>query len=468
MGINATPIGFFGPERGLPAQFAVRIPEAEAIRDMSIDIGYDPTGQVTPKTAASVARLAMADVDSRIVDIYTPSFVTADVAAQVDLAVNQLEAEFPNGGLANSLFDIDGRQGAVHPVGEIWFANSKRAHALIALSDPRYKFLGGYARENSLLVPMFSRGRNAIDVLHGRNQLGVRDRVAGALLRRKQSDSDKVNRIVERTTTFLETELAPDRADRFGLTSKDYLAAVPDSIAIQKREGLATHIIGEYAKSVPEIVTRKRGLRVASLACGAGNMMCQLVPALKDIGIDVESIKYYDHDPVALAIARAHAEGSGIGSIVETRLFDIIRGDSSEDLKDVDIKELLGLFEYLDILIGKGPLKHALAQDFLRSVGEGMKPGSMILFGNMVQSRPHQVMFNQVWPKLYQRSPEEVVNLIESAGYPRDSISVYMSDDGVYAEYKITIPDGGLELPRPSAWQDTIKRMLVGVAVKEY
>lgn len=396
-------------------------------------IGYDPNAcAVTVPTAQSLARLSFVGIDARIVQLDTPSFVSAEVGQQVIEAVKYLERRFPKNGLKDHLFNGD-----VHSLGSKWSPESKRAHSLLILSYPKFKRLGGNANSDALLAPIFHNGRSALDLLIAR-------------------DPEKGLRIVDKVTRFLGTEIYVDGKDEFGLSSWEYLAAVPDSVAIQKREALGGKIIGDYGISIPEVRDGKRGLRIASFACGAGNMMCKLVPLLKAKGINVDSIDNYDHDPVALAVARSHADGSGIGNIVDTHLFNVLKRNPSKELKNLDVKEILGLFEYLDEVVG-GRLAYELAGDFLHSLGKDMKPGSMILFGNMVRSRPHQTMFNQVWPKLQQRSPEEVVELILSAGYPRDSIGVHMSDDGIYAEYTIKIPEGGLDLPRRSLRQILVK-----------
>jgi hypothetical protein len=444
------------PRSGAPLMASIPYSE-RVLTEARGSIGYDPSrSQVTLDTANSMARLLLGGFNAKIAYTDIPSHVSAEVEQQVLRAVTERERLFPVTGFANDLFDLDGAQGNIHPVGKAWLDQSKRAHALLVLSNPGFARLGGHATSDALHRAMFPGGKSAADLLQ----------------RKHRKEPAKAEDITARVAAFLDTPFAEDGEDRFGLTSRDYLAAVPDSKGIPKREALTMRVTSDHAKTIPDVASGKRGLVIASEACGAGNMLCKLVPYLQEQGISVDRFDALDHDPVALAVLRAHAEGSGIGDLVNPIWFNIIKNDSSQITKEADIKEALGLFEYLQLLIkieeiaktSLGPLGsklpgYNLAHDFMRSLATDMKPGSMIIFGNMVESRPHQTMFNQVWPKLEQRSPEKVVEFLLSVGFPRECINVDMSDDGLYAVYSIVIPEGGLDLPPPSLWQKFIREI---------
>ena len=71
--------------------------------------------------------------------------------------------------------------------------------------------------------------------------------------------------------------------------------------------------------------------------------------------------------------------------------------------------EALGIVEYFPGRIAVGFLTQAMAR---------VKPGGMLLFGNMLSSRP-QLAFNRKvvsWPGLFPREIEEMTRLAERCG----------------------------------------------------
>lgn len=255
--------------------------------------------------------------------------------------------------------------------------------------------------------------------------------------------------------------------DSFGLTSADYIRGVPDSHAVRLRAETASEMILKHAIKLIANSPGDRGYQITSLACGAAGPMFTMVPKLHKNGIRVDKVNLVDWDVMALATAKSLAETAGLEDIVEISRRDLLRQDFRDQLKNSDVVDLLGLFEYFPETIGKGRLRYDLASNFLKIVGREMKPGSAIVFGNMLESRPNQVMFNQMWPKLEQRSIPEILRLIAKAGYPPEAVSVRVAPDGIYAVYSITIPEKGLKLPRDPVMQQISKWALLRF-VKEY
>jgi hypothetical protein len=451
------------PTNKLPRPFplpgtniAASNPDGISVDVMYPALGYDPYRcAIHPETVKSMANLLLAGVDVRVAYPEVLTDLTAENEQRVMRGVVERESMFPRNGLKEHLFDLDGSQGGIHPVGMAWLAEAKRSHSLLIISDNRFFRFGGEATSEALNTPMFSGGMSAAGVIETE-------------ARKRKKDPDYARGKIARIGQFLDTEVSEDGKDAFGNTSRDYIFGVPDSRAVREREAITKEAITRYAQSIPEIASGGRGLKLASIGCGAGNMPCSLVPEFTKLGLRFDRIDFLDWDVVALAVAAAHAEGSGLGNVVAPRRFDVVKGDASKELSDVDVKEMLGFFEYLPLLISKyGVIGHHMAQDYLRSVGVGMKPGSLIVFGNMLRDRPNQSMFDQVWPRLQQRSPEEVVELIISAGYPKESIQVDVSNGGIYAVYTVTIPESGLILPKRSLKESVARRLLLGT-VQEY
>ena len=143
---------------------------------------------------------------------------------------------------------------------------------------------------------------------------------------------------------------------------------------------------------------------------------------------------------MALATADALAQGAGLEGKVNIQLRDLL----SENLTDyiaphsVDVVDLLGLFEYIPNLKDL-PMASAL----LSKVKDIVRPGGIIVFGNMLSDRPQQAFFSNVvkWPRLQQRSITDVLAILEQAGFYANDISVRIPQEGVYAVYAVNIPE---------------------------
>ncbi len=200
-----------------------------------------------------------------------------------------------------------------------------------------------------------------------------------------------------------------------------------DARAIRTRAIAATELILERSSRWQDPT------RIASLACGAAHPVARMSEELKDRGIQVASVSLLDRDPLALAAGRSVMTQEAPDLPLNIFLTDLL---DLEQLRAVDLRpqlgtasqqvvEMLGLFEYLPDM---------MAVDLLRRVREVLAPGALVVFANMLQPRPGQDSFEHViqWPALFQRSIPELADIVLSAGYPMEQLTVVVPDDFVY------------------------------------
>lgn len=229
-----------------------------------------------------------------------------------------------------------------------------------------------------------------------------------------------VEGIVETYRRFLETPLT-STGDRF-------LRGALDGRAVRTRAQAAIELVVEHAEGRQE---SHRAIHLASLGCGAAEPVVRMAQALKSAHLDV-SLTLVDRDPMALSAARA-VVGDQCRSTIH--MGDLIRMATQSDadlntvLQSADITEMLGLFEYLT---------DSTALLIMRRLHTAMRPGSLMVLGNMLEARAQQVFFEHVvrWPRLHQRSIAKVLAMAEAAGFEITKAKVVVPKrEGVYAVY---------------------------------
>lgn len=241
---------------------------------------------------------------------------------------------------------------------------------------------------------------------------------------------EKANKIIQDYTSFIEQII--DNGDARFIGSRDYFMGVADARAVRTRATAAMEIAEEHITNNPEL--DGENLISASLACGAAGPVYKLVRGLEDRGRGFKKVILVDGDPMALATAASLAENDGLEDKVELQLRNLLLEPLTNyiDPNSVDIVDLLGLFEYL-------PSEMGIA--LLQSVKDIVKPGGLIVFGNMLKNRPQQAFFGNVvqWPNLEQREMSKVLDMIEEAGFDLKKVKVRVPSEGVYAVYAIDV-----------------------------
>lgn len=156
-----------------------------------------------------------------------------------------------------------------------------------------------------------------------------------------------------------------------------------------------------------------------------------------------------DFDKKALKLSRSISRQFGVANfrtiranILDSKMLKKLLGKTQ-----ADVVEILGLFEYLKPddwifryhkVVVRGSKKLAGAKTFLNLAYSFVKPGGILIFGNMLTSHPHlDFTLNVVqWPHIQPRTTREVIDIIEQAGLEGEyKLEIYLPDDGVYAVY---------------------------------
>ncbi len=252
--------------------------------------------------------------------------------------------------------------------------------------------------------------------------------------------------VLQKTETFLSAGSLWDVPEGQLLSPGDFIAGAVDRIGDVTRATAVQSMVNEHIAANREHYERN-GVVVASMASGVAEPMYWIAKQLEADGIAIRRIHNVDVDPVALAASRSRAEAYGLAGKVQLHYKNILKTPVKEYIDDrPDFAEAVGLIEYLSRHVSLGRLgslgKYRLAGNLLVDMAQMVRPGGMLLFGNMLDSRSQQAWFDEIWPQLHQRSVREVISLLEEVGFSREQISVRIAEgEGLYALYGIRIPE---------------------------
>lgn len=240
-----------------------------------------------------------------------------------------------------------------------------------------------------------------------------------------------------------------------------WMSNIYDAIGIRSRaEVMESVVVGEVLRNMD---TRQRWV---SLGCGAAQPVVAALEKIRGYGAPVPEVTLVDYQKQALDLAQEGARKSGFADAVTTRRMNILktegiayRHDSDTGFyrnaissvgklpaESFDMVDAVGILEYLK----PGDWKYAYgkvintkkgmagAVRFLHNAYELVKPGGLLVVGNMRDTHP-QLGFtlNTIqWPHIQPRSVDEVTSLIREAGL-EGRVDAYCPDDGVYAIYVI-------------------------------
>ena len=215
----------------------------------------------------------------------------------------------------------------------------------------------------------------------------------------------------------------------------------------------------------------KGGSQWLSLACGAALPVFAVMNRLQEQGADLPQVTLIDADKNALKQARGYAAQKGLEQQVATRRMNILEPPGMSYQRSAgmagvaraalsqrrgkmlaesfDAVDAVGIFEYLQepdwkytySKVISTSKKMAGAQTFLQNAYELVKPGGILLVGNMLDTHPQlEFTLNVIqWPHIQPRSVQEMARLIDGAKID-GTVDVYKPDDGVYALYGIRKP----------------------------
>lgn len=227
-----------------------------------------------------------------------------------------------------------------------------------------------------------------------------------------------------------------------------WVTYLSDGIGIRSRAAQMQEIVVGEAERTPG-----ESQRWLSLACGAAQPVVQAMRRVKEAGQPVPEATVVDLDRRMLRLAGRYALDAGVGESLRPVCKNIVdaRGLKLDD--HYDVVEAVGFLEYLPAQEGEfayGDLaekgQRADARIFLANAMERVKPGGLLLVGNMRDTHPQLGFTLNVvqWPYIQPRSIDQMLDIFQESfdgmGIGPEMIDVYCPKDGVYALYAIRKP----------------------------
>ncbi|TXG76735.1 hypothetical protein E6P97_02990 [Patescibacteria group bacterium] len=373
----------------------------------------DPRYSVSESVAHEVETMQTEGLDVAFVDPYDPHAATVEGQQELDNMAEYLEElEQASPGAGAELF--------LQPEAmKYWGPLTKRAIALHPLYRASVaKLLGDGITPDAYERPIFDATSpdGTIHLMSAKDVLF------------EGKTPEKAQKILDSYLSFIGAPIDP--------VSRLFYMASKDAAGVRTRAYTAMDMVRDHI-GTEESMRGRQDLVSASLACGAAGPVYELVHSLREQGNDFSRVILVDKDEMALASASALAEAADVEEVVDIQRRDLLAEELTDYIEpgSADIVDLLGLYEYLP-------------KDFgvmlLEKVKQIVRPGGMIVFGNMLNERPQQTLFSDVakWPALEQRGVKEVYEMCERAGFSAEHVTTRVpARQGVYAVYAIKVPE---------------------------
>lgn len=212
-----------------------------------------------------------------------------------------------------------------------------------------------------------------------------------------------------------------------------FMREMDDGIGIRTRKRIAFKVVSDKINQTQE------SIQCLSLACGAADLMLEVLAASEKEVL----LTLVDIDDDALAMARSMAADQGLEEGIEYNIVKInllhamVRSDKfvyQIGEQSQDVVDAIGINEYFSLPI---------ATRFLANAYRCVKPGGSLITANMLSDRT-QMQINKTaigWPKLYPRSVDDIVTMLQNAGLPMEQTSIIIPEDGIYAIIEIRRPN---------------------------
>ncbi len=223
----------------------------------------------------------------------------------------------------------------------------------------------------------------------------------------------------------------------------DIFRYVDDAIGVRTRAALMGGLLWQHAHQAEQ-----KDLNWLSLACGAAIPVVDAAAGLSRRRVHVR-LTLVDHDRAALRLASRIAAEQHISTCVH-RMNVLARQGLTRHLghQGYDVIDILGLFEYLKdqdwtyryqkvMVSSHRPMAGAVT--LLRNAWELLRPGGLLVFGNMLPTHPQLDFTLHVvqWPHIRPRAPQQIQSAAAQAGLPVDRLRGYRAPDGVYGVYAL-------------------------------
>lgn len=247
---------------------------------------------------------------------------------------------------------------------------------------------------------------------------------------------------------------------------RDWVCNILDAHGIRSRgeivqDILTTQVIDQESPSA-------MGQQWVSLACGAAQPVCQALRHIKDSGNAMPHVTLVDLDRSALRAAQTYARAMKVKQSIDVRCMNILhpqglalpavdaqtnvaaqalRRQIGLEAATYDAVDAVGILEYVPEVLSdeSSTALQVNAATFLANAAQLVKPGGLLLVGNMRDTHPQLGFTLNVvqWPHIQPRSIKTMQWIAGAAGLGDWQVDVYCPNDGVYALYAMRRPKVG-------------------------
>lgn len=247
---------------------------------------------------------------------------------------------------------------------------------------------------------------------------------------------------------------------------RDWACNILDAHGIRSRGKIVQDILAGHVMNQASLGAAEQ--QWVSLACGAAQPVCHALRQIKESGGTMPRVTLVDLDQSALSAAKAYAQEMEVRQFTDVCRMNILcaqgvvlpavdaqtnmaaralRRQVGLEAATYDAVDAVGILEYVpEVLSDESPTALQVnAATFLANAAQLVKPGGLLLVGNMRDTHPQLGFTLNVvqWPYIQPRSIETMQRIVEVAGLGDWRVDVYCPDDGVYAVYAMRRPEFG-------------------------
>jgi extracellular factor (EF) 3-hydroxypalmitic acid methyl ester biosynthesis protein len=203
-----------------------------------------------------------------------------------------------------------------------------------------------------------------------------------------------------------------------------YFLSTTLASGIRYRRALMREILAEEMRG-------RRAARILNIGCGPCRELVELAPVIQETGARFTCV---DFDTEALVYSAHRVLSCGLRDHVEFRQYNALRMVNAErnirEFGHFDVIYTIGLLDYLtdDVLIR-----------MIKSLYDTLHPGGVFIAVFKDCDRYDTIDYHWLvdWSGFLQRTRQDSWRLIESAGIPRDAVTIQRSQDDVMIFYRI-------------------------------
>lgn len=220
---------------------------------------------------------------------------------------------------------------------------------------------------------------------------------------------------------------------------RDWACNILDAHGIRSRGEIVQDILARHV--IDQASLGAAAQQWVSLACGAAQPVCQALRHIKESGNPTPRVALVDLDRSALRAAQTYAQAMKVKQSIDVRCMNILRPQgvvlpavdaqmnvAARALRRrvglegaaYDAVDAVGILEYVpEVLSDESPTALQVnAATFLANAAQLVKPGGLLLIGNMRDTHPQLGFTLNVvqWPHIQPRSIETMQRIAGAAG----------------------------------------------------